>query len=178
MDFAKVLAEVARFLDQQRSRWAVAGAFALHAHGLSRATSDLDFLVEDTAQPPLLAFLDSLGYERLNVSAGYSNHLHPQPAWGRVDVIYVDPRTAELLFARAVRLQLFPGAIVLVPRPEHLAAMKVLAMKSDPSRALREMADIQSLLELPGVDEGEIRGYFEKHGLLEKFDVIKKALGS
>lgn len=31
--------------------------------------------------------------------------------------------------------------------------MKVLAMKSNPRRTVKEMADIQFLLELPGVDE-------------------------
>jgi hypothetical protein len=165
---------VARFLDQRGVRHAVAGAIALHAHGLTRATSDLDLVVEVEAQEALLGFLDSLGYERLYVSEGFSNHLHSEPAWGRLDFIYVDHHTADLLFARATRVQLFPDASALVPRPEHLAAMKVLAMKNDPTRALREMADIQSLLELPGVDEGEVRGYFEKHGLLERYDEIKR----
>jgi hypothetical protein len=61
-----------------------------------------------------------------------------------------------------------------VPRPEHLAAMKIHAMKNDPSRTFQELADIQYLLRLPGVDELEIRGYFEKSGLLEKFDELKK----
>ena len=174
MDFAKVLAEVARFLDQQRVRWGVAGAIALHAHGLSRATSDLDLVVEDKARKALLPFLDSLGYERLYASEGFSNHLHPQASGGRLDFIYVDSQTAELLFSRAARVEIFPGTAALLPRPEHLAAMKVLAMKNNPSRMLQDLADIQFLLGLPGVDENEIRGYFEKHGLLAKFDEIKR----
>jgi len=56
--------------------------------------------------------------------------------------------------------------------PEY--AMKVLAMKNDPSRALQEMADIQHLLELPKIDEAEVRGYFERHGLIEAFHEIKR----
>jgi hypothetical protein len=38
-------------------------------------------------------------------------------------------------------------------------------MKNDPSRVFRDMADVQALLDLPGVDEEKIRGYFEQHGL-------------
>jgi hypothetical protein len=64
----------------------------------------------------------------------------------------------------------------LVPRPEHLAAMKVLAMRNDPARTFQEMSDIRHLLTLPGVDEQEIRGYFAKHGLESRFDEIKKTI--
>jgi hypothetical protein len=63
-----------------------------------------------------------------------------------------------------------------VPRAEHLAAMKVHAMKNDPGRTLQEMADIRFLLQLDGVDEGEIREYFEEAGLREKFDEIKRSI--
>jgi hypothetical protein len=173
LDFAKVLAEIARFLDAEHVRYGLAGAFALQAHGLQRATSDLDLVVELRAQPAVLAFLESLGYERLHVSEGYSNHLHPDPAWGRIDFIYLDGRTADLLFARAVPTRILAGVEMLAPSPEHIAAMKVQAMKSDPTRTLKEMADIQFLLGLPEVDEAEIRRYFDKAGLSERFDEIK-----
>jgi hypothetical protein len=61
------------------------------------------------------------------------------------------------------------GRSVPVPRAEHLAAMKIHAMKNDPSRTLQEMADIQFLLRLPDVDHEEIRAYFEQSGLLERY---------
>ena len=35
---------------------------------------------------------------------------------------------------------------------------------------------VQVLAGLPGVDEREIRGTFEKHGLLERFDELKRAI--
>ena len=176
MDFARVLAEVARFLEGRRARFGLAGAFAMQAHGMQRATSDIDFVVEESARQDLLQFMISLGYEQLHASAGYSNHLHRDPAWGRVDFIYVDRHTADLLFARAVRTSVMSGVPLLVPRPEHIAAMKVLAIKSRPSRLFKELADIQFLLGLPGVDEAEIRGYFEKHGLAGRFEDLKKAI--
>ena len=175
MDFAKVLAELAAFLSGQQARFALAGAFAMQAHGMQRATQDIDFAVEEKAKPALLDFMSARGYELLRVSEGFSNHLHRDPALGRVDFIYLDPHTADVLFAAAVTTKL--GDLqLLVPAPEHVAAMKVQAMKSDPSRLFREMADIQHLLELPGVDEQKVRGYFEQHGLLGRFDEIKAIL--
>jgi hypothetical protein len=58
---------------------------------------------------------------------------------------------------------------VRVPSPEHLAAMKVAAMPSDPERAFQEMADIRFLLRLPGVDREQVRRYFVQHDLEERF---------
>jgi hypothetical protein len=173
-----VLDTVGWFLSDRGRRYALAGAFALHAYGISRATSDLDLVVEADARAELIAFLESLGYETLHSSGGYSNHLHALPALGRIDCIYVEGATADRLFEGAKELATFQGIRVRVPRPEHLCAMKVLAMKNDPSRALQEMADVQRLLELPEIDEGEVRGYFERHGLLEAFHEIKKRSGS
>ncbi len=176
VDFSRVIGELAGFLEREDARFALAGAFALHAHGLSRATSDIDFVTEARIREPLVAFLESLGYETLYTSRGYSNHVHPDAAMGRVGLIYVDGETAERLFGKAGATLRLGGHVLRAPRAEHLAAMKVHAMKNDPSRTLQEMADIRYLLQLEGVDEEEIRGYFERAGLPEKFDEIRRSL--
>lgn len=176
MDFARVIKEVAGFMDRENARFALAGAFALHAYGLSRATTDLDFVTEARIRAHLVSFLESLGYETLYSSPGYSNHLHPKTEMGRVDLIYVDGETARRLFESPGASLHLGGYDLKVPRAEHLAAMKVHAMKNDPGRALQEMADIQFLLQLDGVDETEIREYFEKAGLGGKFDEIKRSI--
>ena len=54
--------------------------------------------------------------------------------------------------------------------------MKVQAIRDDPSRRFKDLADIQFLLGLPGVDEAEIRRYFELHHLLGSFDELKRAM--
>ena len=51
--------------------------------------------------------------------------------------------------------------------------MKVLAMKNDPERRLQELADIASLLRLPSVDREEIRGFFERYGMLRFWDGLE-----
>ena len=88
----------------------------------------------------------------------------------------MDPPTAEALFGSA-RLFPAPGARkILVAKPEHLAAMKVQAMKNDPTRALQDLADIRFLLTLPGVDREQVRTYFVRHGLETRFDELEKTL--
>jgi hypothetical protein len=176
MDFARAYELLASFLEGRGLRVAVVGGLGLHGHGISRATVDLDIVTEAIAQPALITFLESQGYETLYRSAGYSNHIHPQVDLGRVDVVYVDRETADRLFPGCSPRLALGRRLALVPRAEHLAAMKVQAMKNDPSRELQDMADVQSLLRLPGVNEAEIKGYFERAGLLERYDAIRRSL--
>ncbi len=176
MDFSTVLARITRFLDQRQRPWAVVGGVGLAALGLARTTLDLDLVVETEVQDELVRFLEAEGYETLYRSPGFSNHLHSDPSRGRVDFVYVDRATGEQLFAGARELDGPGGARVRVPRPEHLAAMKVAAMKSDPARTFQEMADIRFLLTLPGVARDEVRGHFERHGLAQRFDEIVATL--
>jgi hypothetical protein len=133
VDFVRVLDTVIRFLDDRGFRYALVGAFALSAYGLSRATQDLDLVVDAAARRDLVSLFESLGYETLYSAEGYSNHLHSLPRLGRVDCIYVAEPTATRLFQSATAAPLL-GRTLRVPKPEHLAAMKVLAMKNDPNR--------------------------------------------
>lgn len=176
MDFAKVVDAVAGFLEREGAPVALAGAFALHAYGLARATNDLDFVTESRVRQRLVSFLESLGYETLHASQGYSNHLHQDPSMGRVDFIYVDGVTSQRLFAQPGTKLPLGGHDLPVPRAEHLAAMKVHAMKNDPGRSLQEMADIRFILQLPGIDENEVRGYFEKAGLRDRYEELRRSL--
>jgi len=176
LDFAKVMAEVSRFLDGEGVRWGVAGGIALNAHGLARLTTDLDLVVDESVRGALIGHLEALGYEALRVTEGYSNHLHRDALWGRLDFIYLDAHTADLLFARSRRLRPLGDLEVLVPSPEHLIAMKLLAIKNQPSRTFQDLADVQFLLGLPGVDEAEVRGYFVKHGFAERLDELRRIL--
>ncbi len=70
-----------------------------------------------------------------------------------------------------------PGGRELpLPKPEHLATLKVAAMKNDPGRTFQDLADIRFLLQLPEVDRAEVRGHFGRHGLEGRFDDLEKNL--
>jgi len=176
MDFSKVVDTITEYLEGEGISFALAGAFALQAYGLSRATVDLDFVVDAAARERLVGYLESLGYETLHKSVGFSNHLHSDPSLGRVDFIYVSGETSRRIFAGKGGVLRFGERELPVPRPEHLIAMKVHAMKNDPGRSLQEMADIRFLLQRPGVDENEVREYFEKAGLGDRYDEIRRTL--
>jgi hypothetical protein len=89
---------VTAFFRTEAYPFAVIGALGLHAYGLTRATSDLDFVTSTEAQAKLVPFMESLGYETLHVSAGFSNHLHPDLRMGRVEYVLVSGPTQTLGF--------------------------------------------------------------------------------
>jgi hypothetical protein len=176
LDFQRVLNEIGQFFEREGFSYAVIGAFALHAYGLTRATTDLDFATEFSAQQNIIVFLEALGYKTLHVSSGYSNHLHSDPAMGRLDFVYVSGDTSRRLFGAARKLLVLEGASFPVPRAEHLAAMKIQAMKNDPERTFQELADILFIMRLPGINNIEIGDYFEKQGLRDRYNEIQRIL--
>ena len=176
MNFGAVLGVVSAFLDEKGYRYAVIGGVALASYGLARTTQDLDLIVDLAGQNHLIGFLESLGYRTLHRSRGYSTHLHPDPDQGRLDFVYAAPETGDKLFA-GCHLRRGPADLqVPVPRPEHLAALKVLSMKNDPDRTFQDLADIRALLILPGVDRAEVRAYFERHDLKDRYDELERTL--
>jgi hypothetical protein len=172
VDLAQSLEQVAAFLDSRGHRWALVGGLALQAYGFGRATHDIDILVESGARADIVPFMESLGFEPLHSSEGFSNHLHTDRR--RVDFVYVESATAERLFALARRVTAIHGRDVVVPSPEHLIAMKVHAAKSDPSRLLREVGDIEYLLRHCEVTPSDVRRYFEAAGLLRWYDELTR----
>ena len=178
MNFEKVLKKLGQFFADEESPFAIIGAFALHAYGLTRATRDLDFVTDIHVQAKLILFLEKLGYETLYASKGYSNHLHADPTMGRIDFVYTSGETSRKLLGSATKIIMLGKTAIAVPRAEHIAAMKIQAMKNDPERTFREMADIQFLMRLPGIDKKEIKDYFEKQGLLDKYHEIQKIIES
>jgi hypothetical protein len=83
--------------------------------------------------------------------------------------MYVRGTTAEKLFAAAKELPGPGGRPILVPRPEHLIAMKVQAMKDALERMWQDLVDIAYLFRLDGVNRDEVKQYFESAGLIEKW---------
>jgi hypothetical protein len=174
MQFDLVLRTFAEFFEREGIRYALAGGLAVQSWGLrSRATHDVDFVVDLISRERIIAFTESSGFETLHASGGYSNHLHSDSALGRVDFMYVVGETAERVFETAERKSAV-GVIVPLVRPELLAAMKATSMKNRPHRVLTDAADVAYLLTIPGVDRAQIRDYFAERGLLDLFDGIER----
>jgi hypothetical protein len=90
-----------------------------------------------------------------------------------VDVIYVSGATADAVFAGCSLKSIGPTLEAPVPRAEHLVAMKTQAFAKDQSR-YSDLADLQYLLKLAGLDLAETRGYFEAAGLQDYYETLRQ----
>jgi hypothetical protein len=175
MNFANVLRMFGGFFERERIRYAVVGGVAVTAWGRVRSTKDVDFAIDGHAQGRVVAFAESLGYETLFVSHGFSNHAHSDPALGRVDLMYLRGKTADKVFEMTVDKPLLDDRHLPVASPEHLAMMKGLAMREDENRIRYEGEDVRVLLKVEGVDIEAVREYYRHLGMLDFIDAIIKA---
>jgi hypothetical protein len=173
MQFAEVLHAFSSFFGREQIRYALIGGLALRAWGHVRTTQDIDFVVDQTAKERVVAFAEREGFETLYVSEGYSNHVRRDD---RVDFMYVDAATADAIFRGAETRTLFGSTALPVARPEHLSAMKAIAIKYNPRRGWRDVDDVLFLLRMPGVDRQFVRDYFVRKGLLDVIDEIEKRI--
>ena len=169
MRFKKIFQLLINFFERERIDYALIGAFALKAYGYIRATQDVDFIVREDDQKDIITNVESLGFETIYRSSGYSNHVHPLSGLGRIDFVYVRGGTADNIFKESRRLLVFSGLTLPVVKPEHIVALKVFAMKNNPERALREMADIKELLRFNEINLKEVQEYFEKYGQMDRY---------
>ena len=169
MDFGRTFAGIEAALGAAGIRLAVVGGVALAAYGHPRTTLDLDLITDGGAQERVVALMESLGFQTLYRSAGYSNHLHQDAVHGRVDFVYVRGATRDQVFDGVRRLPGPAGRELPVPSPEHLVAMKLHAIQNSPERLWQDMADIGFLVRLDGVDRNQVRAYFEKANLMERW---------
>jgi Nucleotidyl transferase AbiEii toxin, Type IV TA system len=167
VDFAGEWKAVEECLVGAGFRAAVIGGVALTAYGNPRLTLDLDVITDSAAQGMVIAFMEAQGFVTLHRSVGYSNHRHAER--GRVDFMYVMQDTADRLFGATRTLPGPGGRAIPVPKPEHLVAMKVQAMKDAPDRVWQDLVDIAYLLQIEGIDREEARGYFVRAGLEERW---------
>lgn len=162
------------FFEREKAPFAVVGGMAVVALGFARNTFDLDIVTSQRMRSQVAELLRTRGFEVIFDTPAFSGHLRSTGLARRIDVMYVRGETEEKLFRMARPAEVFAGVDVPIPHPEHLIAMKAQAIRDDPARTFGDLTDIEFLIELPGVDFTEVRGYFERYGLGRIFDDIEK----
>jgi hypothetical protein len=171
LDIAKALAE---YMERNQRDYALVGGFALYAYGYVRATRDIDFVVRLRDQQVLTRFLESLGFETTHQSDVFSNYVHPVGGV-RVDLMYVDGTTADMIFGAATRRVVLEGFTIPVASAEHLVAMKLFSAQSNPERRLKDLADAAEIVRRAGVAPQVLRTYCVKYGMERYFDELAGA---
>jgi hypothetical protein len=172
MTFKSQFKLLADFFNREHFDYAVIGAFALFAYGYVRATQDLDVITRLDYQDKIVGHLESLGFETLNRSDGYSNHWLSVGS-AKIDLVYVEGKTADAIFEAAQRKPFWEDGAFPVVSPEHLIALKLFAIKNDPDRKYKDLADIKEIFRNTPVNRRQVRDYFREYGLEEYCDEIE-----
>jgi hypothetical protein len=158
-----------KFFERENLDYAIIGAFALYAYGYTRATSDIDFITRIEYQKRIVEYLESLGFDTLNRSEGFSNHLHPLGQL-RIDLVYIGGETANIVFGSTKKKIVFEDIELPIVSPEHLIALKLFAIQNEPGRKYKEFADIKEIFQLTELDLNTVEIFFRKYGMEEYYN--------
>jgi predicted nucleotidyltransferase len=171
MGLREIFRTMIDFFARERIKFALIGAFGLHAFGYTRATRDIDFITSIENQETIVRYLSSLGFETLQRTTAFSNHQHPVGG-ARVDIMYVEGATANRIFSSAKNGIVYDDIELPVVSPEHLIALKLFAAYNDHERKYRELADIHEIMRRVQVDRNAVRSYFKKYGFEENYEEV------
>ncbi len=144
------LLELARALRSAGIPFAVAGAHAVAMHGHSRATTDIDFLLNGVDRERAAKLMSALGYAQVHASDPFSMFERvPLPELPgireRVDLLFSSREMGAHAIAQAFASPVaWHGERVPVVDLTTLILMKVMAVVDDPRR-LKDVADLQQL---------------------------------
>lgn len=146
-------------------RLLIIGGHALQAHGYARLTIDFDAAIAAADERTLLRFLESADWHEVFRTPAFGKYL-PRGADGPVlDVMFVDAATFQKLWDQSVKFEWGPHCL-RVPALPHVIAMKLHAIRNNPERELKDLADIFELLRAnPGQVSGEdLQKLCDKYG--------------
>jgi hypothetical protein len=170
MDFKTVTSKLLTAFEQEHISYALIGGFAVSLWGYQRATVDIDFLVNSTDMAKVRQIVEEMGYRCIHASENVSQFVSEEKRLGTLDFLHAfRPASLEML-SRAKLKTIFDGEQAIpVIVPEDLIGLKIQALNNDPSRALLDMTDIESLMKIFGsaLDWTRIEGYFNLFGRAE-----------
>jgi hypothetical protein len=132
-------------LAQCGERLLLIGGNAVLAYGSPRVTFDCDCAVIAEDEKLVAAVLEPLGYLFKERFDSFSRYAHLGGRRPVVDVMLLNSSTFQSLYA-ASREVILSGVALRAPKPLHLVALKMFALKNNPSRTGKDWEDIQFLL--------------------------------
>ena len=131
------------------------GANAVIKLGYIRNTVDLDLLVPEESRSQWLDVMRELGYRLFHGGSAFAQFEPGNAGAPPVDLMFVDQATWEKLKEGATPIDI-AGENILIPRPEHLVALKLHAANSS-TRTKPELdwEDIRQIVRICALDPEE-----------------------
>ncbi len=157
----------------------VIGGHAVNFYCEPRATLDVDFLVRREDQPRWRELLKAEGFRLKSERETFLQFSPPYGVEWRLDLMLVNEQTFAKLIAGARSGELL-GIRTLIPRPEHLIALKLHALKhGHQERFEKDFGDVLALTRNAGLDpkSESFRQLFDQFGTRELYERVLQRLG-
>lgn len=120
--------QLARMLEVNGVRYAIAGGMAMALHGLVRATEDMDVLLHPADAEKLVAALRSAGYLEKTTAWSFRSSgltlrrlIRPEPgteSFAMVDLLLADDPAVQVMLARAETVPWGGGSVSVLARAD------------------------------------------------------------
>jgi hypothetical protein len=164
---------------QRALEYLLIGGHAVNYYCEPRATLDVDLLVRKAEQLRWAEFLKNEGFTLKHDGGNFLQFSPPYGVEWRLDLMLVNDQTFEKLKAGSRGVELL-GIRTLLPKPEHLIALKLHALKHGHSeRFEKDFGDVISLLRAAKLDARSelFRTLNEQFGSPDIYERILERLG-
>jgi len=162
----KTLQLVIKSLGEKKIKFALIGGFALGAHGIHRATKDIDILIDGSQKDLVKELLIKNGFRLLFESTEVMQFDGP----GFLDILLANRPLSLDMLKSASKSELFDINVVSA---EGIIGLKIQAYINDKSRRLQDLADIQALLKVQGLNIKKVKQYAD---LFDEWKTIEELL--
>ncbi|MDZ4677447.1 MAG: nucleotidyl transferase AbiEii/AbiGii toxin family protein [Oligoflexia bacterium] len=170
INLRKTLTISSACLQAQGIEHALIGGFALAAHGINRATADIDFLADGKKKNIIIESLTKSGFKLVH----QTDDVLQFQGVGNLDIILANRPLSQKMLSLAQDSEKLSTRVVM---PEDIIGLKIQAYKNEPTRELQDKADIQALIlaHNSSMDWKRIKEYAD---LFNEWEVIKKLGGN
>lgn len=159
----------------------VIGGHAVNAYGERRQTGDLDILVREGDRQLWERILTSMQYILFHRHRAFLQYKPPAVEVWPIDIMLVDDRTFDGLFAESGEVNFGGTHNVRIPSIEHLIALKLNVLKQvGKARELKDLADIVALVKIGRLDvkNDKFKLLCEKYGTRNIYEKIVDAIST
>lgn len=171
------LADFIRLGDQApRLRFLIIGGWAVGAHGYTRSTFDVDFMVRQVDRDAWMQRAVATGLSLFQESKTFAQFTQ-QDADG-FDLMFVDAQVFNRIWDASERRS-FEGLTARIPCLDHLLALKLHALKQSLAhRTAKDADDVEILLRNHQINlsDPHYRELFLKYGTQELYDTFVRLL--
>jgi hypothetical protein len=169
--------ELYKSLSEHNIKALLIGGHAMQAYGVVRQTLDIDWMAKDDDVPKIKEIMKNSGCVLLAETENFLRFHHQESGMMDIDILLVDCATFGALYDSGCNVDT-PFGKWRIPSPSHFIALKLHAVKNNPLRETRDVADIVDILRKTGssISQDDLKLLCEKYGPEGIYETIRRHL--